>query len=474
MQMLQTIREILATPAILVGFIVLVGLVLQKKPVDHVIKGTVTALVGFVMLSVGSEFLQNGALKDFGELFQYDFHIRGVIPNMEVVSAFGIQEYATTVSEMMILGMAVNLLLAKFGPRPYIFLTGHHTLYMASLLTVVLYAGEMSGWQILITGSLLLGALMTYLPAMMQKEMVRVTGNDRIALGHFSIVGYLIAAKVGALMGENKTEQQQTEQQEAAETKKKSAEDVKFPAKLSFMRDSTVGIFLVMTVIFLLLTGLAVHGTDLAELDISYKSGGYQNWIIYAVIQGAKFSVGIYIILAGVRLIIAEIVPAFKGIAAKIVPDAKPAVDCPVLFSYAPNAAMIGFLMSFFGGIVTMACLIGMNAVRGDLLLPVIVPGVAAHFFCGGSAGVFANARGGLKGCLIGAFVHGIILSLLALAVMPVIGNLNLSGTSFSDSDFCIVGIIIGNLGTLCSGYMMLALSVLGVAAPVIWEKIKK
>ena len=275
-------------------------------------------------------------------------------------------------------------------------------------------------------------------------------------------------------MGENKTEQQQTEQCEAAETKKKSAEDVKFPAKLSFMRDSTVGIFLVMTVIFLLLTGLAVHGIDLAELDISYKSGGYQNWIIYAVIQGAKFSVGIYIILAGVRLIIAEIVPAFKGIAAKIVPDAKPAVDCPVLFSYAPNAAMIGFLMSFLGGIVTMACLIGMNAVRGDLLLPVIVPGVAAHFFCGGSAGVFANARGGLKGCLVGAFVHGIILSLLALAVMPVIGNLNLSGTSFSDSDFCIVGIIIGNLGTLCSGYVMLALSVLGVAAPVIWEKIKK
>lgn len=473
MQMLRIIREILATPALLVGLIVLAGLALQKKPVDHVIKGTVTTVVGFAMLSVGSALLQNGALKDFGELFRYDFHIQGVIPNMEAVSSLGIQEYAMLVSEMMILGMALNLIMAKFGPFHYIFLTGHHTLYMASLLAVVLAATKMPQWQILIAGSLILGFLMAGIPAMIQKEMEKVTGNDRIALGHFSTVGYLLAAKIGAAVG-NRAAEKQAEKDRGVEAKDisgKSVEDVHFPAKLSFMRDTTVGIFLVMSVIFLVMSGIAASRTDLATLNLSYGSIGYQNWIIYAVMEGAQFSVAIYVILAGVRLIIAEIVPAFKGIAAKIVPYARPAVDCPILFSYTPNAAMIGFLMSFAGGIVMMLILIGFNMIQENILLPIIVPGVVAHFFCGGSAGVFANAEGGLKGCLIGAFVHGIFITLLSLAVIPVIGALNLSGTAFSDSDFCVVGIIAGNLGSVFSGYGILVLGIMCFGLPIAWEQ---
>lgn len=392
---------------------------------------------------------------------------------MEAVSSLGIQEYAMLVSEMMILGMALNLIMAKFGPFHYIFLTGHHTLYMASLLAVVLATTEMDQWKILIAGSLILGFLMAGIPAMIQKEMKKVTGNDRIALGHFSAAGYLLAAKIGAAVG-NRAVGKQTGKDsgtEAQDNPGKSVEDVHFPAKLSFMRDTTVGIFLVMTVIFLFMAGIAVRRTDLAALDLSYGYIGYQNWIIYAIMEGAQFSVAIYVILAGVRLIIAEIVPAFKGIAAKIVPNARPAVDCPILFSYAPNAAMIGFLMSFAGGIVTMLVLIGFNMIQENILLPIIVPGVVAHFFCGGSAGVFANAEGGLKGCLTGAFVHGIFISLLALAVMPVMGTLNLSGTAFSDSDFCIVGIIAGNLGRVFSGYGMLVLGLLCFGLPIVWEQ---
>ena len=377
------------------------------------------------------------------------------------------------VSEMMILGMALNLIMAKFGPFHYIFLTGHHTLYMASLLAVVLATTEMEQWKILIAGSLILGFLMAGIPAMIQKEMKKVTGNDRIALGHFSAAGYLLAAKIGAAVGNRAVGKQigKDSGTEAQDNPGKSVEDVHFPAKLSFMRDTTVGIFLVMTVIFLFMAGIAVRRTDLAALDLSYGYIGYQNWIIYAIMEGAQFSVAIYVILAGVRLIIAEIVPAFKGIAAKIVPNARPAVDCPILFSYAPNAAMIGFLMSFAGGIVTMLVLIGFNMIQENILLPIIVPGVVAHFFCGGSAGVFANAEGGLKGCLTGAFVHGIFISLLALAIMPVMGTLNLSGTAFSDSDFCIVGIIAGNLGRVFSGYGMLVLGLLCFGLPIVWEQ---
>ena len=458
MQILVIIREILSTPALLVGLVIWLGLILQKKPLEHVIKGTVTAIVGFVLLSVGSAILQNGALKDFGILFNYSFHIQGVIPNMEAVSSLGIAKYASIVSEVMFLGMIANLIMARFGPFRYIFLTGHHTLYMACLLTVVLSGSGMTKWQIILSSSLILGLFMAFMPALAQKEMEKVTSGKKIVLGHFSVVGYIVAAKIARFIATKKSS--------------KSTEDIKFPSKLSFMRDSTVGIFIMMTIVFLIVTGVANIQTDLISLDISYQEGGYQNWIIYAILQGAQFSASIYIILAGVRLIVAEIVPAFKGIAKKIVPHARPAVDCPILFSYSPNAVMIGFLMSFLGGAFVMFLLIGINAWYGKQILPVIVPGVVAHFFCGGCAGVVSNVEGGVKGCLIGSFVHGILISVLALIVMPGLGSLNLSGTTFSDSDFCVVGILFGNLAKFLPSSVLFIVCILCFGIPILWQQI--
>lgn len=461
MQILVTIREILATPALLVGVVVLFGLLLQKKKPEQVIKGTVTAIVGFVILSEGSNFLQTGALKDFGVLFNYDFHIQGVVPNMEAVSSIGIARYATDVSMIMFFGMIANIVMARFGPFHYIFLTGHHTLYMACLLTIVLHVCHMSGWQLILAGSLFLGFLMAAMPALVEKEMRKVTGGDKIALGHFSTVSYLVAAKAAAFF---------TRKDRKEKTKMLSTEEMHFPTQLSFMRDTTVEIFVVMTFMFLVLTGIAAGRADFSNLDIAYKTGEYHNWIIYAVIQGAGFSAAIYIILAGVRLVIGEIVSAFKGIAKKLVPKAKPAVDCPILFSYASNAVMIGFLMSFLGGVVIMLILLHLNAVKADQVIPVIVPGVVAHFFCGGTAGVFANSEGGLKGCLIGSLIHGILISLLSLAVIPVLGSLNMSGTSFSDADFCAVGIVLGNIATHIEYDGMLVLSIAVFGIPILYE----
>lgn len=170
MHIFTVIRQILATPAFLVGLVTLFGLLLQKKPVEHVIKGTVTAIVGFVLLSAGSDFLQNGALKDFGILFNYDFHIQGVIPNMEAIASLGIAQYAMEVSMVMFLGMVANIMMARFGPFHYIFLTGHHTLYMACLLTVVLNKSSMTEWQIIVSGALMLGLFMALLPALAQEK----------------------------------------------------------------------------------------------------------------------------------------------------------------------------------------------------------------------------------------------------------------------------------------------------------------
>ena len=56
--MLNFIVNILSTTAILVGLLSLIGLALQKKPIEEIVKGTVKTIVGFLVLSAGSSFLQ--------------------------------------------------------------------------------------------------------------------------------------------------------------------------------------------------------------------------------------------------------------------------------------------------------------------------------------------------------------------------------------------------------------------------------
>ena len=57
MAVLKVIQELLSTPSILVGLMALIGLCLQKKPIEDVVKGTIKTIVGFLVLSAGSSFL---------------------------------------------------------------------------------------------------------------------------------------------------------------------------------------------------------------------------------------------------------------------------------------------------------------------------------------------------------------------------------------------------------------------------------
>ena len=138
---------------------------------------------------------------------------------------------------------------------------------------------------------------------------------------------------------------------------------------------------------------------------VSTVSNG-KNYIMFAIMQSIMFAGGVYIILQGVKMVIAEIVPAFKDISDRVVPNAKPALDVPVVYPFAPNAVLVGFLSSFSAGLLGMFALIMMG-------LPAIIPGVVPHFFVGAGAGVFGNATGGRRGAVLGAFAQGLLITIL-------------------------------------------------------------
>ena len=51
MAVLDFVVNILSTPAILVGLLALVGLCLQHKPIEDVVKDTIKTIVDFLVLS---------------------------------------------------------------------------------------------------------------------------------------------------------------------------------------------------------------------------------------------------------------------------------------------------------------------------------------------------------------------------------------------------------------------------------------
>jgi len=436
MAALKFIQEILSTPAVLVALMACIGLLLQKKTAADIIRGTIKSFLGFIVLSAGADVIV-ASLVPFGEMFQVAFNTQGVIPNNEAIIAVALKDYGQITAMIMFFGMVANILIARFTRFKYVFLTGHHTLYMACMIGVILLTIGMTETMTIIVGSVALGIVMVLFPAMAQSTMRKITGNDDVAFGHFSTIGYWSSAMIGKLTGKGS----------------KSTEEINFPKSLAFLRDSSVSISITMVVFYLILA-IACGPTYIQE-NLSEGT----NFIVFSLTKGIQFAAGVYIILQGVRLILGEIVPAFKGISEKLIPNARPALDCPIVYTFAPNAVLIGFFSSFVGGIVGMAILVVTKST-------IILPGVVPHFFCGATAGVFGNATGGLRGSVIGSFVNGLMLTFAPLLIMPLLGDLGYASSMFSDLDFIATGFALGKAGQI--GPMIAAGLVFAVLAVMI------
>lgn len=432
---LQFLIDVFSTPPILVAIIAILGSALQKKKGPEIISSGLKTFVGFLVITGGATLIQ-AALAPFSEMFQEAFDIAGIVPNNEAIVAVALNDFGTLTALIMLIGMVFNVIFARFTNFKYIYLTGHATLYMACMIAVILSVTNMGFALILIFGGIALGIANTIMPALCQKFMVKITGNNAVALGHTGDIGYALAGWVGGFFKKNKV----------------STEDINFPQSLSFLRDSTVSISLTMAIVYIIVALFC--GPTFIEGSLSDGT----NYLVFALTQAGSFAAGVYVILAGVRLVLNEIIPAFKGISEKLVPNSVPALDCPIVYAYAPNAVLIGFIVSFITGTILMFLQILLG-------LTVVLPSVVPHFFCGATSGVFGNATGGVKGCVAGGIINGIIVTFLPILLLPLMGNLGFAGTSFSDSDYGAVGAYLGYLANYFGQFGVIAGIIIALAA---------
>ena len=425
------IHQVLREPAIFLGLIALVGLLIQRKELTEIISGTIKTIVGVVILDIGVGILVGSILPlagAFGVVYQMPYEYTFAAETMTYGMDTFLGTYGTEIGIVMLAAFLLNLIIARFTKWKNVFLTGHMLFWFPVVFLAVGINAGMSGVGVVIFAAVGTTLYMVISMALVRPLVKLATGSDSFTLGHPTVGLSLIAAYVGKWVGD----------------KSKSTEDLKFSKKLEFLREititSTLVIFIAYVVIIAILT---IQGHTAGEV-----LGANNNVILNAFMQSITFGAGLTVMLQGVRMMLAEIVPAFKGISDKVIPNAIPGLDCPLVFPYAPNAVIIGFIVSMITSTLALI-LIGTTGVFSFVILPLII----TCFFEIGTGAVFANATGGLKGAVIGSAVAGVVMMIFMGLSLPFFSDTIADWMLiFGGNDFSILGFLGGLVARIFGG----------------------
>ena len=164
-------------PFILLSLVAMLGLILQKKPLQDIIVGSLKTGIGYLILSQGTSLLA-GIVTPIATILNKIFHVEASTTGMGQVAFEA--DWASSIALIMVVGFIVNLLLARFTKFKYVYLTAHQTYFIALVylaLTVEVLASP-SKTMVVIVGGLLLGVYCTLSPALVQPFMRKVTGSN--------------------------------------------------------------------------------------------------------------------------------------------------------------------------------------------------------------------------------------------------------------------------------------------------------
>lgn len=378
------INEIFGQGAIFLALIACIGLIVQKKSASEVIRGTAMTAMGFFILSTGTGLITGNSIDGIATAFNTLMPSAVPSTTVDIGAQFG-----TEIGIVMILAFAINLLVARFTRWKSVFLTGHMLYWFPFVFIAAGVDAGLTGTKLIVLATVFTATYMVVSPNLMRPFVKEVTGDDSFTIGHPTTCLSVVSGLLGKVVG----------------NKEKSTESLNIPSSLGFLREVSItgSIVIALTYIVMAII-LTVNGFNPGE--VWGYAGGTTGMFTYVFTHSIYFGVGVTIMLQGVRMLISEIVPAFKGIADKFVPGAIPALDVPVIFPYAPNALIIGFIVAMITSIVTIILTAGMFPT-------VIIPLTFTCFFEIGCASIVGNATGGVRGCIIGAAVSGILMVLL-------------------------------------------------------------
>lgn len=387
MSIINAIYKLLLEPTIMIGLLVCLGYILSKKNAVKVITGTFTTMVGIQMVIFGGGQFSS-TFKPITEAVFNKFGISGFIMDpyaMRATTTEALGDLFGLVGYVYLIAFAVNLVLVYFGKYTKakgVLLTGNSGVAHSQgvLWLVVAFLG-LSGTASMIIAGVLVGIYWAYSTTLAVGVVDKVTdGTGGFTIGHNQQIGLWFFSKFAHKFGNPKND----------------AESLKLPGWLGIFNNNVTSVAILM-IIF-----LGAYMAPLGLSGIEQLSGG-KHWLVYLITLGITFSMNMTILITGVRMMVGELMSAFKGLQEKIVPNAVPAVDVAAILPFSPNAATLGFVFTTIG---TMLAMLVLLAIKSPIM---VIPGFIPLFFTGGAVGVVANKYGGITSiivcCLILSFI---------------------------------------------------------------------
>ncbi len=391
--------NIIAEPAIFIGFIVLIGYALMRKPWWECYGGFIKATVGFLILQVGSGGLVTtfrpilAGLKD-----RFNLQAAVIDPyfGLNAVNA-AFTKMGWTVSNIMVallVAFVWNILLVaahRLTKIRTLFITGHIMVQQATTGLWIIFIGvpllQNNIYGVIVCG-LLVGTYWAVFSNLTVEATQELTGKAGFAVGHQQMMGVWIADKVAGRIG----------------TKENSIEKLKLPGFLQIFNDNVVAAASLMLVFFGAI--LIVLGPEYLAKNKFYNPGAGEWFVKYVLKTTLQFAVFLYVLSSGVRMFVAEMVESFKGISDKVLKGSIPAIDCAATYGFdaaGGNSVLFGFVFGALGQFLMVILLIVLHS-------PVlIIPGFVPVFFDNATIAVFANRKGGIRAVAILCFCSGLI-----------------------------------------------------------------
>lgn len=397
------------------SIIVFVGYIAMKESVGKALMGAGKAAIGILVMGMGSGAL----IGNFNKLLS-------AITDATGLQGAGLNTYPTMTASYekmdavlgdgtgaawgiytLLVAFIFNIILValrKYTKIRSVYLTGNAMIVQAGISTYIV-------WRFLGLGAvptILIAAVITALywgvgSTLLIKPTHELTGAD-FTVAHqqmyVSYAAYKIAPKIG-------------------NAEKDDIEKKEMSKNLSFLQDNVIATFLIMlisvAIIFLIIGKDGIEAIRIGENG--FGQGALSNVIIFMLWIALTLTANIYVLLAGVRMFVGEIMASFQGISERILPGAVAGVDCAAIFAFAPKSVVLGLISGAIGQILGVVLLL---VFKSPIFL---IPGFIPLFFDNATIAIYANKAGGWKAASILTMLNGLIQifgSALAVSMMDL------------------------------------------------------
>lgn len=402
--MTEAVLEIPWLPALVAVFY----LVKKKKSPGEIIEHVIKMMIGWYMILVGA-MLSARVLGVLDAMLVQSFGVHGGMMNTEVFGSWLLRECGNAGFAAFILAFLVNLLLARRTKKGYLFLTGHHLLFL-SLMSVFLIrsslGSHLSGISFLAAG--IATGCYAYLSVRVSAVVTGAIHKAQPAgLANSAIGAALLGAGIGYLCGRKKKPEKYGREGGSAG------------------QVTSLGVLTVLT--FFLFLSLACR-----------KPGGLG--IGKCLLPALLYGTALTMIMQGLRMLLGLFIQLFWELGRHFAPALVAGLDSTAVISWSPGAWRAGFLAAACSGTAASVLLISLKCPFAAL------PGYTSLYFAGGVAGVYGNMQGGRRGAALSGAAAGAAVILLMSLFLSWNGGFGMYGGSLGETEYGILGTVLSAL----------------------------